>query len=60
MLQRLARIFSIPAGEERATFLLFAMYLMFFAGLTYSNFAKHIGQVMVQHRWHRRWVCSTC
>jgi hypothetical protein len=39
MLHRLARIFSIPAGEERRTFLLFLMYLLFFIGLRWGDSA---------------------
>lgn len=40
MLHRLARLFSIPPGEERRTFLLFLMYLLFFVGLRWGDSAS--------------------
>jgi hypothetical protein len=40
MLHRLARLFSIPAGDERRTFLLFLMYLLFFIGLRWGDSAS--------------------
>jgi CRP/FNR family cyclic AMP-dependent transcriptional regulator len=40
MLHRLARLFSIPPGEERRTFLLFFMYLLFFVGLRWGDSAS--------------------
>lgn len=48
MLHRLARIFSIPTGEERRTFLLFLMYLLFFIGLRWGDSA---GRTMFQLSW---------
>ncbi|CAG0931853.1 Cyclic AMP receptor protein [Thermoflexales bacterium] len=48
MLQRLARVFSIPAGEERRTFLLFLMYLLFFIGLRWGDSA---GRTLFQLSW---------
>ncbi|HTP09037.1 MAG TPA: cyclic nucleotide-binding domain-containing protein [Anaerolineae bacterium] len=48
MLHRLARIFSIPAGEERRTFLLFLMYLLFFIGLRWGDSA---GRTLFQLSW---------
>jgi HEAT repeat protein len=48
MLHRLARIFSIPAGEERRTFLLFGMYLLFFIGLRWGDSA---GRALFQLSW---------
>ncbi|HSD84370.1 MAG TPA: hypothetical protein VLG46_10940, partial [Anaerolineae bacterium] len=48
MLHRLARVFSIPAGEERRTFLLFLMYLLFFIGLRWGDSA---GRTLFQLSW---------
>jgi hypothetical protein len=48
MLHRLARLFSIPVGEERRTFLLFFMYLLFFIGLRWGDSA---GRSMFQSNW---------
>ncbi len=40
MLHRLARAFSIPPGDERRTFLLFFIYLLFFSGLRWADSAS--------------------
>lgn len=48
MTNRIAKLLSVPPGEENKTFLLFAMHLLFYVGLRWGDTA---GQSLFQSNW---------